>query len=138
MSEVQKTETGPLRRAFSNKEDFMKYYNEHKEDMDKLTTQQLNSAYKIESCKITKIKNKIVVRSEIPKDKDKPKEEKPKDQKDTTERSKPKPKPKPQVNPKDLNKMIDSMINHYEKQISQLKEMKNKIVSESLYDSEHN
>ncbi len=127
------SETSPFRRAFDNKEDFIKYYNEHKEDIDKLTTKQLNSAYKIESCKITKIKNKIVVRSETPKDK--PKEEKPKDPKPKD--PKPKPKPKPQVNPKDLSKMIDSLINHYEKQISQLKEMKNKLVSDELFDSEH-
>ena len=33
--------------------------------------------------------------------------------------------------------MIDSLISHYEKQLSLLKEMKNKIVSENLYDSEH-
>ena len=129
MSE-QNNVNSPLRRSFENKEDFIKYYNEHKEDMDKLTTKQLNSAYVIDSCKITKIKNKIVVRSETPKDKNTNEMSKPKD-------PKPKPKPKTQVNPKDLSKMIDSLINHYEKQISQLKEMKNKLVSDELFDSEH-
>ena len=140
MSEVQKaegcertsaSETGPLRRAFSNKEDFMKYYNEHKEDLDKLSTKQLNSAYLIESCKITKNKNKIVVRSNSPKSKE------PKEQKQDKPKEQKQDKPK-EIKPKDLNKMIDSMINHYEKQITQLKEMKNKIVSDKLYDSEHN
>ena len=69
MSEVGSCES-PLRRAFENKEDFMKYYNEHKEEIDKLTTKQLNSVYKIESCKITRNKNKIVIRNISSKDKD--------------------------------------------------------------------
>ena len=115
----------PFRRAFDNKEDFIKYYNEHKEDIDKLTTKQLNSAYKIESCKITRNKNKIVVRSNSPKSK----EIKP----NTV-----KAKAKPEIKPKDIIKMIDSLINHYEKQLSSLKELKNNIVSEELFDSEHN
>ena len=121
--EQKNTETSPLRRSFNSKEDFIKYYNEHKEDMDKLTTKQLNSAYVIDSCKITKIKNKIVVRSNSPK-KDKEVKDK-------------KPKQKKQTEQKDILKMIDSLINHYEKQLTQLKEMKNKIVSDELYDSEH-
>ena len=110
---------------FKTKEDFIKYYNEHKEEIDKLTTKQLNSAYKIESCKITRNKNKIVVRSNSPKSK----EIKP----NTV-----KPKPKSEIKPKDIIKMIDSLINHYEKQLSSLKELKNNIVSEELFDSEHN
>ena len=118
--------TTPYRRAFTSKEDFMKYYNEHKEDMDKLTTKQLNSAYVIESCKITRNKNKIVVRSNSPKSK----ENKPE--------TKEKPKEKKQeIKPKDLSKMIDSLINQYEKQLTQLREMKNKIVSDQLFDSDH-
>ena len=124
-TECQSANVSPFRRAFDNKEDFIKYYNEHKEDIDKLTTKQLNSAYKIESCKITKIKNKIVVRSNPPKSKEiKPNTEK--------------PKPKSEIKPKDIIKMIDSLINHYEKQLSSLKELKNNIVSEELFDSEHN
>ena len=124
--EQKNTETSPLRRSFNSKEDFIKYYNEHKEDMDKLTTKQLNSAYVIDSCKITKIKNKIVVRSNSPK--------KDKDNKEVKDK---KPKQKKQTEQKDILKMIDSLINHYEKQLTQLKEMKNKIVSDELYDSEH-
>lgn len=122
--------TSQLRRAFSNKEDFMKYYNEHKEEIDKLTTKQLNSVYKIESCKITRNKNKIVVRSNSPKNKT----NKDKDNKDNKDTKQNKNK---EIKPKDLNKMIDSLINHYEKEIVQLKEMKNKIISDNLYDSEH-
>ena len=127
MSQQQNNENSPLRRSFENKEDFIKYYNEHKEDMDKLTTKQLNSAYVIDSCKITKIKNKIVVRSNSPKNKAV------KDNKD----NKVKPKQKKQTEQKDIIKMIDSLINHYEKQLISLKEMKNKIVSDELYDSDH-
>ena len=58
MSEAGNKEISPFRRAFDNKEDFIKYYNEHKEDIDKLTTKQLNSAYKIESSKLQKLKIK--------------------------------------------------------------------------------
>ena len=112
---------------FKTKEDFIKYYNEHKEEIDKLTTKDLNDKYKIESHKITKIKNKIVIRCISHDDKDKPKD-----------KPKPKPKPKSEIKPKDIIKMIDSLINHYEKQLSSLKELKNNIVSEELFDSEHN
>ncbi len=124
MSE-QNNNLSPYKRAFENKDEFMKYYEQHREEIDKLTTKQLNSVYKIESCKIARNKNKIIVRSNSPKNKDN-KEDKPKEQKHK------------EIKPADLNKMIDSLINHYEKQILQLKEMKNKIVSEELFDSEHN
>ena len=145
MSEVKNNEQNnneqqatPYRRAFTSKEDFMKYYNEHKEDMDKLTTKQLNSAYVIESCKITRNKNKIVVRSNSPKNKENKQESKPKETKEK----------KQEIKPKDLSKMIDSLINQYEKQLTQLRafkerlseserEMKNKIVSDQLFDSDH-
>ena len=123
MSE-QNTNESQFKRAFNDKDEFMKFYNEHKEEIDKLTTEQLNSVYKIESCKITRNKNKIVVRSNSPKSKEK-KEVKTKSN-------------KKEIKPTDLNKMIDSLINHYEKQLLQLKEMKNKIVSDNLFDSEHN
>ena len=46
-TECPSASASPFRRAFDSKEDFIKYYNEHKEDIDKLTTKQLNSAYKI-------------------------------------------------------------------------------------------
>ena len=106
----------------------MKYYNEHKEELDKLTTQQLNSAYVINSCKITKIKNKIIVRSNSPKNKDKEKEVKTNDKKQKSNKK---------IKPKDITKILDSLINQYEKQLTTLKEMKNKIISDELYDSEH-
>lgn len=129
MSEQNNNES-QYKRAFNDKDEFMKYYNEHKEEIDKLTTKQLNSVYKIESCKITRNKNKIVVRSNSPKSKDK------KEDKEDKE-VKPKQKSnKKEIKPTDLNKMIDSLINHYEKQILQLKEMKNKIVSDNLFDSD--
>ncbi len=131
MSE-QNNENSQFRRAFENKEDFMKYYNEHKEEIDKLTTKQLNSVYKIESCKITRNKNKIVIRNISSKDKDvKEVENKDKDAKQKTKQNK-------QFKPKDLIKSIDLLINHYEKQLTQLKEMKDKIVSDNLYDPDHN
>ena len=119
-------------KNFETKEDFTKYYNEHREEIDKLSVKDLNEMFKIKSCKIIKMKNKIIIRSETSKDN---KEDKDKDNK---EKPKPKPKQKKQSDQKDILKMIDSLINHYEKQLIQLKEMKNKIVSENLYDSEHN
>ena len=135
MSEVKNNENSQCRRSFENKEDFMKYYNEHKEELDKLTTQQLNSAYVINSCKITKIKNKIIVRtltngtsSNSPKNKDKDKEVKTNDKKQKSNKK---------IKPKDITKILDSLINQYEKQLTTLKEMKNKIISDELYDSEH-
>lgn len=132
------TNESQFKRAFNDKDEFMKFYNEHKEEIDKLTTKQLNSVYKINDCKITRNKNKIVVRtltsgasSNSPKSKDK------KEDKEDKEDVKPKPKSnKKEIKPTDLNKMIDSLINHYEKQILQLKEMKNKIVSDNLFDSD--
>ncbi len=131
MSEQNNNES-QYKRAFNDKDEFMKYYNEHKEEIDKLTTKQLNSVYKIESCKIARNKNKIVVRSNSPKSKEKKEKKEDKD-KDVKTKSN-----KKEIKPTDLNKMIDSLINHYEKQILQLKEMKNKIVSDNLFDSEHN
>ena len=128
MSEVKNNENSQYRRSFENKEDCMKYYNEHKEELDKLTTQQLNSAYVINSCKITKIKNKIIVRSNSPKNKDKDKEVKTNDKKQKTNKK---------IKPKDITKILDSLINQYEKQLTTLKEMKNKIISDELFDSEH-
>ena len=122
MSE-QNNNVSPFKRAFENKDEFMKYYEQHKEEIDKLTTKQLNSVYKIESCKIARNKNKIIVRSNSPKNKD-------------NKEDKPKPNKNKEIKPADLNKMIDSLISHYEKQILQLKEMKNKIVSDNLYDSD--
>ena len=117
-------------KNFETKEDFTKYYNEHRDEIDKLSVKDLNEMFKIKSCKIIKMKNKIIIRSETSKDNKEDKDkEKPK--------QKPKPKPKPEIKPKDISKMIDSLISHYEKQLSLLKEMKNKIVSENLYDSEH-
>ena len=140
-NEQQQTETTPYRRAFTSKEDFMKYYNEHKEDMDKLTTKQLNSAYVIESCKITRNKNKIVVRSNSPKNKENKADKQESKPKETKEK-------KQEIKPKDLSKMIDSLINQYEKQLTQLRafkerlseserEMKNKIVSDACARQEH-
>ena len=126
----------PYRRAFTSKEDFMKYYNEHKEDMDKLTTKQLNSAYVIESCKITRNKNKIVVRSNSPKNKENKQESNVAKQLSGAKPKETKEK-KQEIKPKDLSKMIDSLINQYEKQLTQLREMKNKIVSDQLFDSDH-
>ncbi len=68
MSE-QNNNVSSFKRAFENKDEFMKYYEQHKEEIDKLTTKQLNSVYKIESCKIARNKNKIIVRSNSPKNK---------------------------------------------------------------------
>ena len=114
---------------FETKDEFMKYYEEHKNEIDKLATKDLNKMYKINSHKLSRNKNKIIVRtltsetsSNSPKSKDNNKDDKSK------------PNENKEIKPADLNKMIDSLINHYEKQILQLREMKNKIVSEELFD----
>ena len=59
--------TEEYKRAFESKDEFMNYYNEHKEEIDKLTTKQLNSVYKIKDCKISRNKKKITVKQNIPK-----------------------------------------------------------------------
>lgn len=119
-------------KNFENKEEFMKYYEEHKEELDQLQTKELNKQFKINECKISRNKNKIVVRANTPKNKKEPKKkEQPKTKEvKTTELSK-------YSQPQDLNKVIDHLINEFEKQLSELKELKNKIVSNDLFESEN-
>ena len=111
---------------FETKDEFMKYYEEHKNEIDKLATKDLNKMYKINSHKLSRNKNKIIVRtltsetsSNLPKSKDNNKDDKSK------------PNENKEIKPADLNKMIDSLINHYEKQILQLREMKKKLFLKS-------
>ena len=104
-------------KNFETKEEFMKYYEEHKEEIDKLQTKELNKQFKINSCKISRNKNKIVVRAESPKKKTEKKDK--------------------EVNQQDLNKVIDHLINEFEKQLNELKELKNKIVSNDLFESKN-
>ena len=80
-------------------------------------------------------KLKIIVRtltngtsSNSPKNKDKDKEVKTNDKKQKSNKK---------IKPKDITKILDSLINQYEKQLTTLKEMKNKIISDELFDSEH-
>lgn len=110
-------------KNFETKEEFMKYYEEHKEEIDQLQTKELNKQFKINECKISRNKNKIVIRANSPKSKKEPKKSKD-------------DKPK-EVKPTDLNKVIDHLINEFEKQLSELKELKNKIVSNDLFESEN-
>jgi len=112
-------------KNFENKEEFMKYYEEHKEELDQLQTKELNKQFKINECKISRNKNKIVVRANTPKSKKEPKTKNSKDNKVK------------EVKPQDLNKVIDHLINEFEKQLSELKELKNKIVSNDLFESEN-
>ena len=117
------------KRAFESKDEFMNYYNEHKEEIDKLTTKQINSVYKIKDCKISRNKKKITVKQNIPKIQT---NETVKDNKeDKTKKSKSK-----EIKPQDLEKMINHIITEYEKQLSNLKELKNKLVSNDLFESE--
>ena len=117
----------------------MNYYNEHKEEIDKLTTKQLNSIYKIKDCKISRNKKKLVIKSDVQKI-EKPNVEtnetvkEDKEVKDDKPKSK-KPKQK-EIKPQDLEKMINRIITEYEKQLSNLKELKNKLVSNDLFESE--
>lgn len=118
------------KRAFESKDEFMNYYNEHKEEIDKLTTKQLNSVYKIKDCKLSRNKKKLVVKVDIPKI------EKPKEESEVKD-DKPKSKPKSQnIKPENLEKMINHIITEYEKQLSSLKELKNKLVSNDLFESD--
>ena len=144
-----------FKRAFESKEEFMKFYEEHKTEIDKLNTKQLNSVYKIKDCKISKNKKKLVVKPdtthlnkesnidlnmsyyEEPDKTFKP-VEKPKSIKQThmlakSKQTKPKAK---QIKPQDLEKMINHIITEYEKQLSNLKELKNKLVSDDLFESD--
>ena len=121
--------TEEYKRAFESKDEFMNYYNEHKEEIDKLTTKQLNSVYKIKDCKISRNKKKITVKQNIPKIQT---NETVKDNKE----DKPKKFKSKEIKPQDLEKMINHIITEYEKQLSNLKEMKNKLISDNLFESE--
>ena len=130
-----------FKRAFESKEEFMKFYEEHKTEIDKLNTKQLNSVYKIKDCKISKNKKKLIVKPDVPsikkpveEDKEaKPVEDKPVVNKPKQEKNKPKQK---EIKPENLEKMINHIITEYEKQLSNLKELKNKLVSDNLYESQ--
>lgn len=100
---------------FESKDEFMKYYNEHKEEMDTLTTKELNNKFKINEHKIAKNKKKIILRPNSPKNTNK-------SNKSNAE----------MIN---VEKSINHMIDEYEKQLNQLKDLKNKIISEKLYES---
>ena len=128
-----------FKRAFESKDEFMKFYEEHKSEIDKLNTKQLNSVYKIKDCKISKNKKKLIVKSDVPKI-DNVKSEsveevtsKSTEAKPKQEKNKPKSK---NIKPENLEKMINHIITEYEKQLSNLKELKNKLVSENLYESQ--
>ena len=124
--------TEEYKRAFESKDEFMNYYNEHKEEIDKLTTKQLNSVYKIKDCKISRNKKKITVKQNIPKIET---NETVKDNKEDKENKLKKSKSK-EIKPQDLEKMINHIITEYEKQLSNLKELKNKLVSDDLFESD--
>ena len=118
-----------FKRAFETKEEFMKFYEEHKTEIDKLNTKQLNSVYKIKDCKISRNKKKITVKQNIPKIQT---NETVKDNKENkTKKSKSK-----EIKPQDLEKMINHIITEYEKQLSNLNELKNKLVSNDLFESD--
>ena len=122
--------TEEYKRAFESKDEFMNYYNEHKEEIDKLNTKQLNSVYKIKDCKISRNKKKITVKQNIPKI-EKSNVEINEDKENKTKKSKSK-----EIKPQDLEKMINHIITEYEKQLSNLKELKNKLVSDDLFESD--
>ena len=134
------------KRAFESKDEFMKYYEEHKEEIDKLTTKQLNSIYKIKDCKISRNKKKLVIKSDVPNagkaSLSGVQVEKPKVETNETVKEDKEVKPKQVktkqkvVKPQDLEKMINRIISEYEKQLTNLKELKNKLVSNDLFESE--
>ena len=109
-------------KNFETKEEFMKFYNEHKEEIDKLTTKDINKKYIIKDCKVSKNKNKLIIRSNSPK------QTKPKiDNKETTKSN--------DIKPEQLEKMVNHIITQYEKQLNDLKDLKDKLISDNLYES---
>ena len=98
---------------FESKDEFMKYYNEHKEEIDKLKTNDLNKKYKIKDNKISKTKNVISV-------------------KPITVKPTPVKKEEPNKNiSKHVDKEIkfyDNMILLHQKQIETYKQLKNKLM----------
>ena len=49
--------------TFDTKEDFIEYFNEHKDELNTLTTQKLNKMFKISGYTITKIKGEVSLKS---------------------------------------------------------------------------
>ena len=81
--------------TFDNKEEFMKYYNKHKDDMDQEKTRGLNIKYKIPSYKIGRQKNVITL---FPIKEPKQKVE---------SKSEPEIKPEPESMFKELNELLE-------------------------------
>lgn len=98
---------------FETKDEFMKYYDENKEELDKLKTVDLNKKYKIKDCKISKTKNVISLKPIT---------------------VKPTPKHNEDIN-KNINKQVDKEIKFYDnmillhqKQIETYKQLINKLM----------
>ena len=49
--------------SFESKEEFIEYLSDHKDEMDKLTTQKLNKMFNIKGYRITKLNGEISLRS---------------------------------------------------------------------------
>lgn len=98
---------------FETKDEFMKYYNEHKEEMDKLKTVDLNKRYKIKDSKVSRTKNVLTFKPIVVK-----------------------PTPiKKDESDKNINKSVDKEIKFYDnmillhqKQIETYKQIKNKLM----------
>ena len=99
---------------FETKDEFMKYYEEHKEELDKLKTVDLNKRYKIKDNKVSRNKNVIVIKPIVIK-----------------------PTPIKKEESKNINKAVDKELKFYDnmillhqKQIETYRQLKNKLLCE--------
>ncbi len=112
---------------FETKDEFMKYYNEHKEEMDKLKTVDLNKRYKIKDSKVSRTKNVLTFKPIVVK----PTPIK----KDDATHSIRKNNARQEQADKNINKTVDKEIKFYDnmillhqKQIETYKQIKNKLM----------
>ena len=56
-----------LLKAFESTDDFDLYYSQHKDEMDKMTTQKLNKCYPVTGYHICRVRNTLCLKKVIPK-----------------------------------------------------------------------
>ena len=56
-----------LLKAFESTDDFDLYYSQHKDEMDKMTTQKLNKCYPVNGYHICRIRDNLCLKKVIPK-----------------------------------------------------------------------
>ena len=104
--------------TFENKEEFFKYYEEHKEDVDKMKTRGLNIKYKIPGFKIGRKKEQLVLiqlKKKQEEVKEEPKEEVKEDVKEEEETPKTTTPEQPKLNKMDEHNLIFDIIARLDK-----------------------